>query len=585
MSKQIEVDNLVVTNISSDTNITLMNDLILQGNIMFNTTPNDGDVLTYTGGAWQSSTPIASSTPTTETINMTGDNLTPNVDVSFINTNGTATIPVSSLIDGFSKKIVKTIAPIPSTPKQWNPIDATFPNGQVNAIAFAPSGTHGPWSAGDLVIGGSFTNLGPNNANYLAYYDGSDWQPIADPPNTTPSDRVVRSLAFSDAPLFSYNGAAGQLWIATTPNQSLRGLVYRWTGPSGSFGTPINSWQGMGLDISADMGNLTLLFDDFGGHVEQIRFQSGAVWIAGSFHITFNSGSSVSEQVRSAAAMIGKPRFTGIVEGASYSVSSGIPAYALAFTTSLGTYAAGDIYVSTSSILNVDTYKIGRIDSSGAWQPLSDTIGGETHNPVGTVYAAVEWTSNRAVYGGNFTTRGTFGPPVSLPHLGIYNHFSGIWTTPWSGDGVPGNTVQYVTFHPVFTNHLWIVGKFTGLGTNNCTGIAFVDLVGAQFPINVWQRPESLNQPSISGFADFTHYSLAYDSGDSNRPYFGGAFVNLGPNVADYVAKLDDAIPGQPDVVVSLNGGGDQVTLTNIGDSQELIYNSTLGEWLIINNV
>jgi hypothetical protein len=578
MNKELQLDRLYVANISSDTIITIDDDLVLEGNITFNTPASNGDVLTFNDGSWKSEQPVAPpSTTTTETINSSGMSLTPNVDVSYLNTNGTATLPVTSESDGFSKKLVKTLAPIPSTPQQWAQIDSVFPNGQVTAIAFAPNGTHGPWSTGDLVIGGSFTNLGPNNANYVAYFDGSDWQPVT---ATSPPGFPVTTIAFSEGSTGGggYNGDTGQLWVATnSPNfgttSPLRGLLYRWTGPTGSFGAA-DIWEGMGLDISDDGGNLTTGFDGSGGRVYAIRFEGATVWAGGDFDFTFSSGTSSSEQVTGFSQMTNK-RFIGIVEGAGYSYSGTVYAIAIGPIR----FGAGTLFGGPFSSDGVQY--IGRW--AGGFpliEPLQDGTN-MLYDVDGPAYAAVEYGSNY-VFGGAFTTRNQGG--TSLPRLGIWNGGSA-WTTPWSGDGVPNNTVQFATFHPTFTNHLWIVGKFTNLGTNNCNGIAFVDLAGGQFPINVWQRPDALNQPSISGLADFTPYSVAFDTTDSDRPYFGGAFTNLGPDNADYVVQLEDAVPGQPNVTVSVNGGANDIVLENIGDTQELIYNDTLGQWIVVNNV
>ena len=108
MSKELEQTELFVGNIqSNNTDITIDDNLILIGNITFNTTPTNGDVLTFTGGSWISA-PYSSSDVSVEQINSSGATLNANVNVSFINVNGTCTL-LSPSTDGFEKKIVKTV--------------------------------------------------------------------------------------------------------------------------------------------------------------------------------------------------------------------------------------------------------------------------------------------------------------------------------------------------------------------------------------------------------------------------------------------------------------------------------------------
>jgi hypothetical protein len=87
--------------------ITLDDDMVLQGNITFNTTPSPGDVLTFSSGAWIS-TPYNPSGASVEQINSSGGTIDANTTVSFINTNGTSTL-LSPSLDGFEKKLVKTV--------------------------------------------------------------------------------------------------------------------------------------------------------------------------------------------------------------------------------------------------------------------------------------------------------------------------------------------------------------------------------------------------------------------------------------------------------------------------------------------
>jgi len=237
--------------------------------------------------------------------------------------------------DGFMKRVVKT------SPGGYLPIDPVFYPTSVNTVAFHPV-------TNELYIGGGFTNLGPSGANYVAKYNGSQWEPID--PLVQPGDTVY-ALAFDSSNDLLIGGSFVGL------DGTINGIA-RYSGGSWSALDPADQPDFVG----------TILVD------------GTDIWIGGSFTLT------------------GPIRNVAIFSGGSYSAPD--PANQPAAFTYVGVIikVGTDIWIGGQFTGLAGTIDYIAIFSGGSWSAPDPA--NQPNNPV----EGMDVDSNGDVYvGGGFT--------------------------------------------------------------------------------------------------------------------------------------------------------------------------------------
>ena len=153
----------------------------------------------------------------TETIDESGQEVSPTKSISFINTNGVGELD-DACCDGFYKKIIKIIDGV--TGDGWTSIGNTGDiSGTVYSVAFDQNGD-GPY------IGGVFNNVaGITGLDKLAKWTGSSWTSVG---NTGDFNLSLRTLAFDPSGDGPYIGGD------FTDVAGITGLnrLAKWTGSS-----------------------------------------------------------------------------------------------------------------------------------------------------------------------------------------------------------------------------------------------------------------------------------------------------------------------------------------------------------------
>jgi WD40 repeat protein len=356
---------------------------------------------------------------------------------------------------------------------QWHPLGSGMAGGDYPSVwdlAFGPDGS--------LYAGGNFTTAGGVAANFIARWDGSQWQPLGSG-MAGGGYPYVRVLALGpDGSL--YAGGSFQTAGGVTVNG-----IARWDGAT-------SSWHPLGSGMGGDYTNVYALAVG----------PDGSLYAGGDFS---SAGGVAANSIARWDGSQWHPLGSGM-GGEDYPSVS-----ALAFGPDGSLYAGGGFLTAGGVAAN----SIARWDgATSSWHPLGNGMAGGGYpyvhvlalGPDGSLYA-----------GGAFTTAG-----------GVAADFIARWDgAQWHplGSGM-NSTVGTLAFGS--DGSLYAGGWFTTAGEVDANHVARWD--GAQ-----WQLVFVCAGNGLGGGAD------ALAVGPDSSLYAGGVFQTAGTVAADFIARWDGA--------------------------------------------
>jgi hypothetical protein len=456
-----------------------------------------------------------------ETIDESGQEVSPTKSISFINTNGVGELD-DACCDGFYKKIVK-INDSEEVRVGWTSVGNTgdinsFSTGGIRTIAFKSNG-EGPY------IGGFFSIVGITGLNNLAKWTGSSWTSIG---NTGDFNNGVYTITFDpitdDGP---YIGGAFENVAGIT------GLNYlaKWTG---------SSWTSIG-----NTGDI----DGPGASVEDIAFNpitGDGPYICGNFeNVAGITGLNI------VAKWGGTSVGWTTISGNTGDINKDDSGSSIEFDKNGEGPYIGGAFDNVAGITGLNNFAKWGGTSIG-WTSIGNT--GDIDNFVITI----TFDQNNNLYIG-----GKFENVAGITGLDKIAKWTGSSWTSVGNTGDINNTVVTLEFDKNGEGP-YICGVF-----DNVSGINELD------HITKWTGSSWTSISGNTGEFSISYtfiYSISFNQ--YNTLYIGGVF-NYNNGISgitglDYLAKYDTDTSGYK---LTYNTT-ETLTLTNKGDNATLIYNS-----------
>ena len=466
----------------------------------------------------------------TETIDESGQEVSPTKSISFINTNGVGELD-DACCDGFYKKIVKIND---ASASEWETLSDI--NGTVRVIAFDEfNNDEGPY------IGGDFTSVNGNTAlKYLAKYDvgSSSWTSVKSGGDNVSGSFLITpyitTISFGPSGDGPYIGGVFSKIDNKTSIQNLA-----------KYDSGSDSWTSIksgGDGLNANFGNVSIITFGQSGDGPYVggEYVSG---MGGNFSLKhlakYDTGSDSWTSVKSGGDNI--PGLVDIVRTIAFGPSGDGPYIGGGFLS-----VDGD-----ASLINLAKYDSG----SDSWTSVKS--GGD--NVIGgRVFSIAFGPSSEGPYiGGQFTSIDGDG---SLINLAKYDSSSDSWTSVKSGgDNMDSDRVNIITFNQSGDGP-YIGGFFLEVGGNTAlTYFAKYDSSSDSWTSVKSEGDEVDNEVNTITF-----------SPSETGPYIGGNFTEVGGETANNKLAY-----WQDEQVYKLTyNTTETLTLTNKGDEATLVYNT-----------
>ena len=468
----------------------------------------------------------------TETIDETGQTISGEKSISWINTNGTGVLN-DGVKDGLYKKVIKIIDSeeiIIAGSGSWTSVNSNGDNvidGSVKAICCNTNG--------DIYIGGNFTEVdGNTDLKYFAKWDNTNeiWTSIK-----TGGDGVsgISHQFWSNASI-SCNDTNGDIYIGgnfteVDGNTDLKYLA-KWDNTNSSW-TSVN-----GLNDGIIMQGT--------GNVNSIYYNNtnGDIYIGGEF--TEVAGNPVLAYL---AKWDNANSSWTSVNGSNDGLNSGILDVKYNNTN-------GDIYIGGQFSSNLAKWD----NTNEIWTSIK-TGGDGISDIVHTI--TINKNNNDIYIGGQFTE---VDGNTDLNYLAKWDNANSSWTSVnGSNDSIIGVFLSSICFD-YNTSDLYIGGLITS-STSSLNNLV------------KWDNANS-SWTSVDSDGDNVNNSVNTICCDVNgNLYIGGDFTEVdGDTDLKYLANYKSNIQILP-YTLTYNSG-ETTVLTDKGDSACFIYNEILGEWV-----
>ncbi|MBL9079214.1 MAG: hypothetical protein JNL08_17055 [Planctomycetes bacterium] len=333
----------------------------------------------------------------------------------------------------------------------WLP-GSTQTNGIVHAVAVLPNG--------DVVAGGTFTQIEGVAANHIARWDGTTWQPLGTGTSTFVYSICVTSdgdlvVGESSLTAFANPGIAN---VARWDGSSWTSLGAPWPAAGGASGAPLCLLEHADGRISAGG------FTSFGFPLLAAATWNGTNWAPVTFQQPNVVGNILAlaedgngDLLLGGSGPLGIYRWDGTTLQTFAAMGAGTAIYGLGRLPG-GDLVAGGLF---GSIGGVTANNIARYDGT-TWHAF-----GSGTNPSSVVRAVCVLPNGDLVAGGQFTTAGG----IAVNNIARWNG------TAWSalGAGVTGvapgfQPVRSLAFPPA--GPLFVGGTFTTAGGAPCASLA-----------------------------------------------------------------------------------------------------------------
>lgn len=399
--------------------------------------------------------------------------------------------------------------------------DGRFSNrgivGSINAVAVD--------SSGNIYIGGSFVNIGDLVVNYVAKWNGTNWEALGGGTNYDVSsiavynDKVYIAGGFSTAGGVTVKGVA--VWDGST-----------WSPLGAGFSGTFN-----GIAVNPSNGYVYVAgsFDPFNG----APGKNIAKWDGTNWSALNNSASNSTDGTINGIAVSGN----NVYAVGSFSKIGGVTANRAAKWDGAAWSAMGSGFDSTVRAVGVDSngvvYVGGDFFNAGfnsanrvarwngvGWSPL---ITGSSNGVTGGNVSTIATFGTDVYFGGNFTTYSSNFGGVSVKRLVRWNGSSFSTVGSGSENGVSyssnvGGSVSGIAVNG--TGEVVVVGGFNKAGTTDAINIG-------KWNGTSWGSFDSGQDNGISG----TVNSIVVDV--SGNVYVGGNFTKAGTLAANNISKWD----------------------------------------------
>ena len=468
-----------------------------------------------------------------ETIDESGETLSNDKTLSWINTNGNGVLNDATK-EGFYKKVVKVnsaggVTGWQSIQLNSDGITGVFGNTNINTIAFD--------SKENIYIGGKFTEVAGNTLlNGLAKWDvnAQSWTSVNGVNDFVQyGSRAIQEIAI-DSKDNVYIG--GQ--ITSVSGNTLLNALAKW---DGSSWTSVNG-IGDGITAGSDPYVNTIGFD---------KNNENTIYIGGAF--TEVAGNS---NLKRLAKWDDDNKSWTSVNGVNDIVGGEVSSLAL---DSINNLYIGGGFIQVNGNSNLQ-FLAKWDDANTNWTSVNGINDGVTGGGVNTI--AIDSFSNVYI-GGDFAN---VDGKSNLQFLAKWDDDNKSWTSVNSSDDGVNSAVYTIDFDS--NNNVYIGGFFNQVdGKSNLQFLAKWDDDNKS-----WTSVNS----SDDNISDFLN-EVTLDSSDN--VYIGGFFtvVDIPPNFnLQFLAKYQQNL----DTYELFFNSGTSVELTNKGDNACFIYNEFLNEWI-----
>ena len=471
-----------------------------------------------------------------EIIDETGETISNEKSLSFINTDGFGELP-NGLDDGIYKKILKV-----DDSKDWSPIgpniDFTPTNTIIESFAFDPITGEGPY------VAGTFTEVGGNTGlPYFAYFDGTKWISLKSGGDFF--QNRIRKITFN--PITGEGPYVGGNFIDIDGEDIRR--IAKWDKSTQKW-TEFN----YGGNIVRNVYDIAFSPTGDGPYIGG-NFRTAGTSVEPQYLAKWDSGSSSWTSIKSGGdGFLPLNNSQKVVDTIAFSPTGIAP---------IGPY----IGANTQSFDSIDgiTGPIYFAYFNGTdWATLGNT--GDFNGSIDTI-AFNPITGEGPYLGGQFTNVAGI---TGLDYLTKWDSGSSSWTSVGNtGDFTAG--VRTIAFGPNGDGP-YVGGSFTSV--NDIFGRSFIK----------WDQTTS-SWTSLNKNGDIIANGSVYDIQFSNNEtlHISGNFDLVNTKDIYKIAKFTN------EYIVYYNGTGssydDFEILTNIGDCVSFLYNEDLGEWIKLNEV
>jgi len=455
-----------------------------------------------------------------ETIDESGETLSNDKTLSWINTAGTGVLNDTTK-EGFYKKVVKITEDIIN----WQSIKTNNDNidNNVNVIAID--------SKENIYIGGIFTQVDSNtNLNGLAKWDvnAQSWTSVNGVNDFVQfGSRGIRDIAIDSKDNVYIGGE-----ITSVDNNTDLNALAKW---NGSSWTSVNG-IGDGIDAVVDPYVNTIDFD---------KNNENTIYIGGFFsEVTGNNNlfdlAKWDDDNKSWTSI------NGVDDDVKGEVSS------LSLDSNNNLYIAGTFsQVNSDTILN----KLAKWDNlNSSWTSVN---GINDNIIVNFIISIVIDPSDNIYIGGDFTE---VDNNISLVNLAKWDNDNKSWTPV---NGVNDNINSVVrTISLDLNNNLYIGGLFSSVDSNS--------------NLTFFAKWDGSNWTSLKSDGDNINSSIfSIDVDSKNNVYIGGQFTSVDSN-----SNLQRLAKYQQNTYELFFNSNSSVELNNKGDNACFIYNEFLNEWI-----
>ena len=468
-----------------------------------------------------------------ETIDESGETLSNDKTLSWINTNGNGVLNDATK-EGFYKKVVKInsaggVTGWQSIQLNSDGITGVSSNTNINTIAFD--------SKENIYIGGKFTEVAGNTLlNGLAKWDvnAQSWTSVNgvnDIVQYDISSRAIQEIAIDSKD----NVYIGGQFTSVDNNTDLNGLA-KW---NGSSWTSVNS-IGDGITAGGDPYVNTIGFD---------KNNENTIYIGGAF--TEVAGNNNLERL---AKWDDDNKSWTSVNSSSDGVNSEVSSIALDSNNNL---YIGGIFNQVDGKSNLQF--LAKWDGS-SWTSVNGINDGITGNGDDDVKTIVIDSSDNIYIGGNFEDVDSKGL------ISVAKWDGSVWTSIKPGGDI---------FFPAFVNKIAIDKDNENIIYVASSGI--VDIGGGSFIENFLIYNGNGWTSLKSGGDNINNIVNEVTLDSKNNVYIGGFFTSVdNNNNLQRLAKYQQNI----DTYELFFNSGTSVELTNKGDNACFIYNEFLNEWI-----